>query len=243
MITAARSHIERRLAGSAASALTKGKSSGAPMSASCASGPQRYLRTRFDVRRASGVAPAALCNISRRPCSHCPTRCRQNLLYNGGTTAAQLAGRFCDGVCSAIRYGLSRRDAHGRLGNGCMRPAAAISQANRPAQSLSPCGGLADLAPKHEIAAAGAKSSVCMSTATATSGFSIAVSTSCRPLRTTGGKPAHASSRNRRLDARAVVFRGPELRVYDRDGAKLRRMSGKTTVLGSRQLIDMPSVC
>src|SRR6202049_545041 len=33
MITAARSHIERRLAGSAASALTKGKSSGAPMSA------------------------------------------------------------------------------------------------------------------------------------------------------------------------------------------------------------------
>src|SRR6266851_5488739 len=56
----------------------------------------------------------------------------------------------CDGVCSAIRYGLSRRDAHGRLGNGCMRPAAAISQANRPPQSLSPCGGLADLAPKHE---------------------------------------------------------------------------------------------
>src|SRR6266496_6666976 len=34
MITAARSHIERRLAGSTASALTKGKSSGAPMSAS-----------------------------------------------------------------------------------------------------------------------------------------------------------------------------------------------------------------
>src|SRR5438094_8762161 len=33
MITAARSHIERRLAGSAASALTRGKSSGAPMSA------------------------------------------------------------------------------------------------------------------------------------------------------------------------------------------------------------------
>src|SRR5713226_2646153 len=33
MITAARSHIERRLAGSAASAFTKGKSSGAPMSA------------------------------------------------------------------------------------------------------------------------------------------------------------------------------------------------------------------
>src|SRR5438094_4742146 len=33
MITAARSNIERRLAGSAASALTKGKSSGAPISA------------------------------------------------------------------------------------------------------------------------------------------------------------------------------------------------------------------
>src|SRR6266446_9090612 len=56
----------------------------------------------------------------------------------------------CDGVCSAIRYRLSGRDAHGRLGNGCMRPAAAISQANRPPQSLSPYGGLADLAPKHE---------------------------------------------------------------------------------------------
>jgi hypothetical protein len=42
----------------------------------------------LDVRRASGVAPAALFNISGRPCSHCPTRCRQNLFYNGGTTAA-----------------------------------------------------------------------------------------------------------------------------------------------------------
>jgi len=38
-------------------------------------------------RRASGVAPAAPFNISRRPCSHRPTRCRQNLLYNGRTTA------------------------------------------------------------------------------------------------------------------------------------------------------------
>ena len=33
MITAARSHIDRKLAGSPASAFTKGKSSGAPMSA------------------------------------------------------------------------------------------------------------------------------------------------------------------------------------------------------------------
>src|ERR1700730_4832875 len=66
--------------------------------------------------------------------------------YNGCVACREV----CDGVCSAIRYGLSRRDAHGRLGNGCMRPAAAISRANRPPQSLSPCGGLADLAPKHE---------------------------------------------------------------------------------------------
>ena len=56
----------------------------------------------------------------------------------------------CYDVCSAIRYGLARRDAHGRPGNGCMRPAAAISQADRPPQSLSPCRGLADLAPEHE---------------------------------------------------------------------------------------------
>src|SRR5262245_26215521 len=66
--------------------------------------------------------------------------------YNGCVAC----GEVCDGVCGAIRYGLSRGGAHGRLGNGCMCPAAAIPQANRAAQSLSPCGGLADLAPKHE---------------------------------------------------------------------------------------------
>src|SRR5258708_39303164 len=38
----------------------------------------------------------------------------------------------CDGGYSAIRHGRSRRDAHCRLGNGCMRPAAPIAPTRRP---------------------------------------------------------------------------------------------------------------
>lgn len=55
----------------------------------------------------------------------------------------------------------------------------------------------------------------------------------------------HMGLIDRRVDPSdsATPAMRPELRVSDRDGAKLLRMSGKTTVLDSRQPIDMPSVC
>src|SRR5260370_2951342 len=59
--------------------------------------------------------------------------------YNGCVACREV----CDGVCSAIRYGLSRRDAPCRLGNGCMRPPTAISQANLAPHPPSPLAVLA----------------------------------------------------------------------------------------------------
>src|SRR6266576_3817819 len=125
MITAARSHIERRLAGSAASALTKGKSSGAPMSARTFWRPRRaYLQIRVQ----------SLCTL-RGHCRQGP----RNIRYQAGGTpySDRSSTGWIAPACLAHSFDHLVGAGERRLRGGDARPFCVVVEPGEDTRTLS----------------------------------------------------------------------------------------------------------